>query len=454
MAFISSNPATGKVLHTYRHLAIWSLNSKIKSAHQAFLQNRDTNLGNRIQRLKNLMELLNAHREECAALITLEVGKPITQSRFEIDRCIGLCQYYIDHSEHHLADLAILTENRKTVVQYAPLGVILGIMPWNFPFWQVFRFAIPAITAGNSVLLKHAPSVPQCALKIEDLFLQSGYPHFTYTNMFMGPVGVRRTLWDDAVQGVAVTGSVSAGSKIAELAGRYIKKSVLELGGNDPFIILADANLKEAVTTAIKSRFQNCGQSCIAAKRWIIEDAIYEPFMELAEKMIKELQLGDPRLEETEIGPMAGENHLNALDAQVKKSISRGAVCRLGGKIIKGQGYWYAPTLLTNVKKGMPAYDEELFGPVASIIKAKDADHAIDLANDSNYGLSASLWTVDYDKAERLAAKINTGNVFINTMSRSDPKLPFGGTKFSGYGRELGQEGIREFTNIKTLTIR
>lgn len=411
-------------------------------------------MGLRTQRLRNLAELMSAQQEECAALITAEMGKPISQSRTEIERCIALCLHYAAKADEYLKDQEYHTEYQITRVQYEPLGVILGIMPWNFPFWQVFRFAVPAITAGNAAMIKHAPTVPGCAMKIEELFMQSGFPMGVYTNMFVGNIGVRRILWDDAIQGVSLTGGIEAGSKVAELAGRYLKKSVLELGGNDSFIVMDDANLKEAAETAVKSRFQNCGQSCIAAKRWIVTESNYDRFVALTIKMIAEMTPGDPTDEATEIGPMAAEIHLKTIHHQVVKSMNKGAKCLLGGKRLDSPGFWYSPTLLTNVKKGMPAYDEELFGPVACIIKAKDENQAIELANDSVYGLSASLWTVDLDKGERLASRLRTGNVYINAMSKSDPSLPFGGIKKSGYGRELGAEGIREFVNIKTLCIK
>jgi len=454
MTFISCNPANGKIIESISHLKIWSLNGKLKQAYQGYLQNRESAIGLRVQRLCNMADLMRAQQEECAALITAEMGKPISQSRVEIERCIALCLHYASKADEYLKDQEFHTEYHITRVQYEPLGVILGIMPWNFPFWQVFRFATPTITAGNAVMVKHASSVPACAMKIEDLFMLSGFPPGVYTNMFVGNIGIRRILWDDAIQGVSLTGGVEAGSKVAELAGRYIKKSVLELGGNDSFIVLDDANLKEAAETAVKSRFQNCGQSCIAAKRWIITEKNYDQFVALAIKMIAEMNIGDPTDEATEIGPMAAEIHLKTIHQQVVKSMNKGAKCLIGGKRIDRPGFWYSPTLLTHLKKGMPAYDEEIFGPVACIIKTKDENLAIEIANDSVYGLSASLWTVDLDKGERLASRLRTGNVYINTMSKSDPSLPFGGIKKSGYGRELGTEGIKAFVNIKTLCIK
>ena len=454
MKFLSINPANNQLLKRFQTLSKNQLTEVMKKAEFGFAINRTSSLKNRAKRMNTLAELLLENQLPLAKLITLEVGKPIKESKAEIKKCAWVCRYYANNAKHFLKDEVINTDETVSVITHAPLGVLLGIMPWNFPFWQVFRFAAPSLMAGNAVLLKHAPNVPQCAIAIENLFRTAQFSEGLFQNIFVDHNMVKRIIEDSRVKGISLTGSNLAGSKVAEHAGRNIKKTVLELGGSDPFIVLNDANLKVAAATAIRSRMLNCGQSCIAAKRIIVLESIASSLVSLLIDHIRALKVGNPMEEETDIGPLAREDLAAKLAKQVKESMRLGAEAVIGGnRPIDKKGLFFNPTLLVNVKEGMPVFEEEVFGPVASVIIARDVQHAVDLANKTKYGLGASIWTVDRDKATRLARQIQAGGVFINTIVKSDPRLPFGGIKQSGYGRELSSYGIKEFVNTKTIVV-
>ncbi len=382
-------------------------------------------------------------------MITLEMGKILRESIAEIEKCAWLCDHYAQHGPEMLESESAPSDGTVSYIRFEPLGVIYAIMPWNFPFWQVLRFAVPTILAGNAVVLKHAPNVLGCARGIERLFKEAGFPDALFSNLFI-PVDLSDTvIAHPLVCGVTLTGSQRAGKAVAAQAGKHLKKTVLELGGSDPYIVLADADFQPACKTALNSRMMNTGQVCIAAKRFIVEKKIFDRFTEELKFQLGHLKLGDPLDEKVDIGPMARPDLVETIDQQVKKSLEMGATLVTGGKVINDR--FYAPTLLTGVKKGMPVYDEETFGPVSVIIPAEDAEDAIRIANDTTFGLGASLWTGNLELAEKMAEEIEAGAVFINGMTKSDPRLPFGGTKMSGYGRELSHFGMREFVNIKTV---
>ena len=385
--------------------------------------------------------------------MALEMGKPVAQGEAEVDKCAWVCEYYADHAEAFLAEQPRETDASRSYVRFDPLGPVLAVMPWNFPFWQVFRFAAPALMAGNAGVLKHASNVPRCALAIEEIFREAGFPRGLFATALVGSSAVAALIADPRIVAVTLTGSDSAGSKIAEQAGRVLKKTVLELGGSDPFIVLADADLAAAARTAADARLVNSGQSCIAAKRFIVVEAVADQFLERFLAELRSRRMGDPLARETQVGPQARGDLRDSLHKQVEESVKRGAKLLLGGEIPAGKGAFYPPTLLTAVDKGMPAFDEETFGPVAAVIRAKDEADAVRLANDSAFGLGASLWTRDRARAERMAKQIEAGAVFVNALVKSDPRLPFGGIKRSGYGRELSEYGIREFVNIKSVWI-
>jgi succinate-semialdehyde dehydrogenase/glutarate-semialdehyde dehydrogenase len=381
------------------------------------------------------------------------MGKPIAEAEAEVEKCAWNCDFYADNAERFLSDEPVETNARESYVAYEPLGVILAVMPWNFPFWQVFRFAAPALMAGNTCLLKHASNVPQCALAIEEVFRDAGLPAGAFRTLLIPGSAVDAVIQDPRVRAVTLTGSDITGEKVAASAGRALKKTVLELGGSDPFIVLADADLDAAAETAARARFQNTGQSCIAAKRFIVEDAVADEFDRKFADAVARLKVGDPSDRSTQIGAMARGDLLDDLDRQVRASVEQGAKVVAGGARVPGRGWFYQPTILSGVTSQMPAFREETFGPVAAVIRAKDADEAIALANDSDFGLGAALWTRDLERAKTLARRIESGSVFINGMVASDPRLPFGGVKRSGYGRELAAFGIREFVNIQTVWV-
>ena len=399
-------------------------------------------------------EILETGSEDFGRLMTVEMGKPWRAAVEEVAKCGRACRYYAENAERFLADEAVTTNATRSFVHYQPIGPVLAIMPWNFPFWQVFRFAAPALMAGNVALLKHSSNVPQCALTIEEIFRRAGFPIGTFQALLIRTDQVQRVVADDRVVAVTLTGSESAGSQVASIAGKHLKKTVLELGGSDPFIVMPSANLNEAIGTAIKARIINNGQSCIAAKRFIIAQEIADEFENRFMEGMEMLKVGDPMDETTDIGPLATIDILDGLNEQVRRTVAAGARLLTGGKRLERPGNYYAPTVLTDIPKTSPAYHEELFGPVASLFRVKNLDEAIGLANDTSFGLASNGWTNNKQEQDRLIDEIEAGLVFINGMVASDPRLPFGGVKRSGYGRELSAHGIREFVNIKTVWIQ
>jgi len=403
--------------------------------------------------MREAAQILRTRRAEYARTMTLEMGKPIVQGEAEVDKCAWACEYYADHAEAFLAEQPRETEASRSYVRFGPLGPVLAVMPWNFPFWQVFRFAAPALMAGNAGVLKHASNVPRSALAIEEVFREAGFPRGLFSTVLVGSSAVAGLIADPRIVAVTLTGSELAGSKVAEQAGHALKKTVLELGGSDPFIVLADADIGAAARTAADARLINSGQSCIAAKRFIVVEPVADQFLDRFLDELRSRRMGDPLVRGTQVGPQARIDLRDLLHEQVAESVKRGAKLLLGGEVPAGKGAFYPPTLLAAVDKGMPAFDEETFGPVAAVIRAKDEADAVRLANDSTFGLGASLWTEDRVRAERLAAQIEAGSVFVNGVVKSDPRLPFGGIKRSGYGRELSEYGIREFVNVKSVWI-
>jgi succinate-semialdehyde dehydrogenase/glutarate-semialdehyde dehydrogenase len=419
----------------------------------AFERHRRTSFAERAGKLRRAAEALEKDRERFARIITAEMGKLLRGSIAEIEKCAGGCHFYAEHGEKFLAEQVVSSAARQSYIRYEPLGPVLAIMPWNFPFWQVFRFAAPALMAGNVGLLKHASNVPQCALAIEKIFRDAGFEAGVFQTLLIENEAVEKIIGDPRVKAVTLTGSERAGSAVASTAGRQIKKSVLELGGSDPFIVMPSAKLDDAISTGVKSRMVNSGQSCIAAKRFIIADAIYDQYVtQFVEKMEK-LKLGDPIDPKTEVAPLSSENILHGVDEQVQKSVAAGAKILCGGKRADRDGYFYEPTVLAEIPKSAPSYREEVFGPVALFFRARDREEAVAIANDSSFGLGASVWTNEPDEQEFFSHELESGMVFVNAMVASDPRVPFGGIKRSGYGRELGAEGIREFTNVKTIWI-
>jgi len=436
---------------TFEEPTLEEIKESIHKTQEAFLQWRMVPFTERSKLMLKAADLLQGQKEDYGRLMTEEMGKPISQSVAEIEKCAWVCRYYAENAERFLQDEPVATEASKSYVHFEPLGIILAVMPWNFPFWQVFRFAAPALMAGNAALLKHASNVPRSSLAIEELFRKAGFPPYLFTSLLIGPQLVEPVIKDERIRAVTLTGSEESGIKVAEMAGRELKKTVLELGGSDPFIVLEDADLPSCAREAAQARTINSGQSCIAAKRFIVVEKVAQEFERLLVQHMGALKIGDPMEPDTQVGPLAREDLLSELDRQVQESVNQGARLLTGGRRLEGSGFYYPPTVLTDVKKGMPVYEEETFGPVAAIIKAKDEAEAIQLANDTRFGLGASIWSRDLDRAEALAKRIEAGLIFINAMVKSDPRLPFGGVKRSGYGRELSHYGIREFVNIKTV---
>ena len=454
MPIASVNPATGKLLKAFEPLPTSQVDEKLQRAADAFCQYRRLPFSQRAQMLRKVADMLETEKEAFARMMTTEMGKPFRAAVDESLKCVWGCRYYAENAERFLADEAVETGAGRSFIRYQPLGPILAIMPWNFPFWQVLRFAAPALMAGNVILLKHAPNVPQCALQIEELFRRAGFPEGVFQTLLIEVNQVDGILNDPRVAAATLTGSVAAGIQVGTGAAKRIKKVVLELGGSDPFIVMPSANLQEAVATGIKARIQNNGQSCIAAKRFIIAEPVAEKFEHYFVNGMQALEVGDPFDERTDLGPLVSEEALDRLDEKVRKTVEAGARVLIGGQRLNRPGYYYAPTVLTEIPKDSPGYRDELFGPVACLFQARDIDDAIRIANDCPYGLGASAWTNDEKERERLINEIETGMVFINRMVASDPRLPFGGVKQSGHGRELGVHGIREFTDIKTVWIQ
>ncbi|MGC1476034.1 MAG: NAD-dependent succinate-semialdehyde dehydrogenase [Terriglobales bacterium] len=454
MAIATTNPATGEVLKTFEPLTAAQIDQKLQLAASAFQNHRRTSFADRASKMMRVAEILEKEKNECARLMTLEMGKPLKAAVAEAQKCALGCRYYADNAEKFLADEIVETGAKRSFIRYLPIGPILAIMPWNFPFWQVFRFVAPALMAGNVGLLKHASNVPQCALKIEDTIRRAGFAEGVFQTLLIGSGPVDGILNDSRVMAATLTGSEQAGIQVGMSAAKRVKKVVLELGGSDPFIVMPSADLDAAVATAVDARIQNNGQSCIAAKRFIVAEKIADEFERKFVKRMQELRVGDPFEESTQLGPLANADAVTSLDSDVKKTVAAGARVLTGGHPLDRPGHFYAPTVLTNIPKDSPAYKEEFFGPVASIFRAKDVDHAIQIANDSRFGLGASAWTNDPAETERFINELEAGMVFLNKMVVSDPRLPFGGVKYSGHGRELAENGIREFMNIKTVWIQ
>lgn len=451
MSIASINPATGELLERFTETDDDALERALDAAQAAFRAWRATSFDQRAALVRRLADWLDAHQDELARLATVEMGKTLAEARAEVRKCAWCCRWFAEHAARLLADEPAPSYATESYVAFRPLGVVLAIMPWNFPYWQLFRFAAPAFMAGNVALLKHASNVPACARAIERAFRESGFPDGAFHNLYLRGPRAEALIDDPRVAAVTLTGSEAVGARVAARAGAALKKQVLELGGSDPFVVLADADLAAAAEVAVRARFQNNGQSCIAAKRFIVERAAYEPFVAAFTERAAALRMGDPLRDDTRLGPLAREDLRAALDDQVRRSLVLGAELRAGGTVPAGPGWYYPATVLAAVTPAMPVFREETFGPVAAIVRADDEAHALALANDTHYGLGANLWTRDLDRARRLAARIEAGSVFINGMVASDPRLPFGGVKKSGYGRELSAFGIREFVNIQTV---
>lgn len=449
----SINPATGAELARFAPQSADEVDAILTGAATAQADWRRLAVAERTPLLRRMAEVLRQNRERYAALITAEMGKPVTEALAEIDKSATTCEYYAEQAPVHLADRPVESNASESAVVYDPLGVVLAVMPWNYPFWQFFRFAAPALAAGNGALLKHANNVPQCALAVEEVVREAGAPEGLCRTLLIDVDQVAGIIADPRVAAVTLTGSTEVGAIVAAQAAAVLKKQVLELGGSDPFVVLADADIPAAAATAVKARYVNVGQSCVNAKRFIVEEAVADEFVAAFVAAAAALKVGDPADPATAIGPMARASLRATLHDQVERSVTAGAELKLGGTVPEGPGYYYPPTVLDHVKPGTAAFDEETFGPVAAITRAADADEAITLANTTEYGLGAALWTSDLDRARRLTRVLDAGAVFVNGMVASDPRLPFGGIKRSGYGRELGAEGIREFTNTKTVWI-
>ncbi len=455
MILKSIDPSTGQVLQKFNEWNGKKVDERIRKCNQSFNIWKEIDISERNVILKKISHILRKNKREYARLITIEMGKPITQSESEIDKCAWVCDYYAENGKKFLEDEYIKMNHNYSYVRYTPLGVILAVMPWNFPFWQVFRSVVPILMAGNGIILKHSSNVPQCALAIEEIFKNSGVPSYLFQTLLVSSNAITRVISNNLVAAVTVTGGITAGRHIAGLAGTNLKKVVLELGGNDPFIVLEDADIHYTIEHAVKARMINSGQSCIAAKRFIIHKNVYEEFIDGFCEKIQALSMGNPLDRETDVGPLARKDIVQKVDAQVKSSVHNGAQILVGGKrLSKTPGYYYYPTVVSNIRPHMPLYYEETFGPVAAVIKVRNTQEAIEKANDSSYGLGSSIWTGNISNGEMLTKQIQAGSVFVNEYVQSDPRLPFGGVKQSGFGRELSHFGIKEFVNIQTVYIK
>jgi succinate-semialdehyde dehydrogenase/glutarate-semialdehyde dehydrogenase len=453
MAIATINPATGQVIKSFEPLNSAAIEAKLQKAIETFATYRHTTFAQRAEWMLKAASILENEKEAFAKVMTTEMGKTLRSAVDEAAKCAWVCRYYAENAERFLADEVVETGAKQSYIRYQPLGPVLAVMPWNFPFWQVLRFAAPALMAGNVGLLKHASIVPQSALLIEDLFHRAGFPDGAFQTLLIGSREVDKILGDPRVMAATLTGSEQAGIEVGIGAAKRIKKVVLELGGSDPFIVMPSANLETATSMAVKARIFNNGQSCIAAKRFIVAESIAEQFEKLFAQKMGALKVGDPFDESTEVGPLSTPDGVADLDRDVRKSVEAGAKILTGGKPLDRPGNFYAPTVLVNIPKDSPAYKEEMFGPVASVFRARDIDDAIRIANDSRFGLGASAWTNDATEQRKFINELDAGMVFINKMVASDPRIPFGGVKWSGHGRELGAWGIREFTNIKTVWV-
>ena len=453
MPIASINPTTGETVREFASITPEKVEEKLSRAARAFESHRRLSFAHRAKLLLGAADLLEQEQDRLARIMTMEMGKLLKGARDEITKCVRGCRFYAQKAEEFLRDHKVETEASRSYVRYEPMGAVLAIMPWNFPFWQVFRFAAPALMAGNVALLKHAGNVPQCALAIEDIFHRAGFEAGVFQTLLIEAEQTRILIDDPRVKAVTLTGSERAGSEVASAAGRQVKKSVLELGGSDPFIVMPSAHLENAVKVGVAARIQNAGQSCIAAKRFILADRVHDQFVSEFVAQMRALRVGDPLDPATEIGPLATEGILRGVDEQVQKSVAAGARILTGGKRIERAGFFYEPTVLTSIPRESPAYREEIFGPVACFFRADDAAEAVEIANDSSFGLGASAWTSDPVEQDFFSHALEAGMVFINSMVASDPRLPFGGAKRSGFGRELGAEGIREFVNIKAVSV-
>jgi len=453
MSIQSINPATEEVLETFERYNQEQIDEALDQARQAFVHWRESSFAERGALFHRLAQHLRERKVELARTATLEMGKPIAEAEAEVEKCAWNCDYYADNAEQFLADEHIATNAADSYVEFQPLGVILALMPWNFPYWQVLRFAAPALMAGNTAILKHASNVSRAALDIELMFQECGFPAGVFRTVLVPGAETGKLIADRRIAAVTLTGSDAAGVAVASASGQVLKKNVLELGGSDAFIVLEDADLDAAAQMAVRARYQNTGQSCIAAKRFIVVEAVSEAFERKFVDAAAKLQVGNPLERSTQVGPLARADLRETLDRQVQGSVRMGAKVLLGGQPLPGKGYFYAPTIVSQVTPEMPLFREETFGPVAAVIHARDAEHAIELANDSDFGLGGNLWTGDIARGRKLARRLESGAVFLNGMTTSDPRLPFGGVKRSGYGRELSSYGIREFVNIQTVWI-
>ena len=450
----TTNPATGEKLSDYNEMTLKEANGIVDSVHETFTSWRTTSFDERSELMHNVADILEKRTKELAELMTNEMGKLKREAVSEVEKCVLLCRYYADYAEEFLEDEHINTDLSKSFVTYQPIGVVLAVMPWNFPFWQAFRYAAPTLMAGNTCVLKHASNVSGCSDAIEKIFFDAGFPENAFRSIYMAGKKVGDVIENKNIRAVTLTGSEQAGRAVAEKAGSLVKKSVLELGGSDPYIILADADIKKAAKICVQGRLLNAGQTCIAAKRFIVVKEVYDEFLEAFKTEMENITMGDPTKDATGISCMSSTELRDDLHDQVKKSIKAGAKCILGGEIPDKDGAWYPPSILVDIPIKSPAYEDELFGPVASIFKVSDEDEAIALANDTSFGLGGAIFTADIDKAMDIArTKIDTGNMAINGFVKSNPHLPFGGTKNSGYGRELSYHGIHEFVNAKTVTM-
>ena len=453
MAIESINPATGELLETFEEWTAEKTAAVIDDVDAAWQQWRLTSFAERARLMKAAAVVLRQNADEYARTMALEMGKPITEGKGEVEKCAWVCDYYADNAEDFLAPEKAESDGSRAYVAFRPIGTVLAVMPWNFPLWQVFRFAAPALMAGNTGVLKHSSNVPRSALAIEEVFVKAGFPANVFRTLMIGSSKVDAVIENDHIKAVTLTGSDIAGRKVAAKSGQMLKKTVMELGGSDPFIVLADADIEQAAAVASRARCINSGQSCIAAKRFIVVDEVYDSFLAKFKAAMGNLVVGDPLDLKTQVGPQAREDLMMELHGQVTASLEKGAKVVLGGAPLKQPGYFYPPTILVDVKPGMPAYHEEFFGPVASVIRVKDAQEALRVANDTPFGLGGSVWTRDVAQGEAIAGQVEAGAVFVNGIVKSDPRLPFGGVKISGYGRELSHYGIKEFVNIQTVWI-